>query len=113
MSQANSSINLTAPVVPPLTAGAAQLWAAVGAEFNRLSGLLQRGATFIWNNPSGATPQQTVAAMGTNAAALFQLSSLVCTLIGQITGTTPGIMPAGWTYVANSDGSVTLTPPTA
>jgi hypothetical protein len=111
MSQANSSINFAAPIVDPITAGAAQLWAAIGTEFNRISALLQRGAIFIWNNPSDATPQQTVAAMGTNAAALFQLSSLICVLIGQITGTTPSVMPAGWSYAANSDGTVTLTPP--
>jgi hypothetical protein len=46
-----------------------------------------------------------------NAAALFSLSALLCGLIGAISGTAPSPMPVGWSFTANSDGTVTLTPP--
>jgi hypothetical protein len=106
------AIDLSSSPVSPLTIGVNSFWARIQMEFSRLNSLLTDGSDLVWNN-SGATPQQVVAAFGTNAASLFQLSALLCGLIGGITGTTPNPVPTGWTITANSDGTVTLTPPTA
>jgi hypothetical protein len=105
-------IDLSSSPVSPLTISVNSFWARIQLEFNRLNGLLTDGSDLVWNN-SGATPQQVVAAFGTNAANLFQLSGLLCGLIGTISGTAPNPVPTGWTITANSDGSVTLTPPTS
>jgi len=80
-------------------------------EFRRLQGLLNQGAALVWNNPTGATPQQVVSTMGTQAASIFQLSSILCSTLGAITGSTIGAMPPGWSYTVNADGTVTLTAP--
>ena len=108
-----SSLASAISAAPPnaLNASTAAFWLRIGQTLGILQGLLSSGATLVWNNPGGATPQQVCDSFGTNAAALFQLSSLLCTLIGSITGTTPNPVPAGWTVIANSDGTVTLTPP--
>jgi hypothetical protein len=103
-------IDLSSSLADPLTISVNSFWLRIQAEFNRLNGLLNDGSGLVWNN-SSATPQQVVAAFGTNAASLFQLSGLLCGLIGAITGTTPNPVPTGWTITANGDGSVTLTPP--
>jgi hypothetical protein len=105
-------IDLSSSPASPLTMSVNSFWARIQLEFNRLNSLLTDGSDLVWNN-SGATPQEVVAAFGTNAAGLFQLSGLLCGLIGAITGTTPNPVPTGWTITANNDGSVTLTPPTA
>jgi hypothetical protein len=105
-------IDLSGSPVNPLTISVNSFWARIQLEFNRLNSLLTDGSDLVWNN-SDATPQQVVAAFGTNGASLFQLSGLLCGLIGAITDTTPNPVPSGWTITANTDGSVTLTPPTA
>ncbi|MGD0462178.1 MAG: hypothetical protein ABSB74_06795 [Tepidisphaeraceae bacterium] len=103
-------IDLSTSPVNPLTASVNSFWARIQIEFNRLNNLLNDGSNLVWKNP-GAVPHQVVAAFGANAASLFQLSALLCGLIGSITGTTPNPVPAGWTVTANRDGTVTLTPP--
>jgi hypothetical protein len=65
----------------------------------------------VWHNPT-ATPEQVVAALGTNAAKVFQLSVALCTLLVQAGATDiPTSVPTGWTYVVNADGTVVLTAP--
>ena len=110
MSNLASAITQAAPI--PLAAQTAQFWNQIQRVYNSLQSILQAGTNLVWNNPN-ATPQQVVAAFGTNAASLFQLSSLLCGLIGSVTGTTPNPVPAGWTITASADGTITLTPPTA
>ncbi len=104
-------INISPPPIDPNAQAAANLWQQVCNRYTRLQSLLNVGANFVWANPSGLTPQQAVAYLGTNAAAVFQLSGLLCGLIGTISGTTPSPMPPGWAFTANADGTVTLTPP--
>ena len=95
----------------PVTQGCNQLYTQINMEFRRLQGLLSQGATLVWSNPSGATPQQVVSTMGTQAATIFELSSILCSTLGAFTGSTIGVMPAGWSYTANADGTVTLVAP--
>jgi hypothetical protein len=72
------------------------------------------GYNLIWKNPK-ATPQEVIAALGTNAAAIFGLANLnistvssAATLGGAAAPAIPSI-PAGWTLTPNSDGSITPT----
>jgi hypothetical protein len=69
----------------------------------------------IWANPHGFTPQQVLTALGTNASLVFALSTLnaatvagAATICGKSAPALPGI-PAGYTAVVNSDGTVTVT----
>jgi len=89
-----------------------RLYRQIGNQYTQLQNLLNNGADFVWNNPDG-TAQQAVATLGTNAASVFELSNLLCGLIGSITGSTPSPMPVGWSYTANADGTVTLIAPTS
>jgi hypothetical protein len=102
------------PAVPtaPLAQSCSRLYAQIGAQLNQLQQLLANGTNLIWNNPA-ASPQAVVAAMGANAGSIFQLSGLVCGLIGAVTGAAPNPVPAGWSVVINADNTVTLTPPSA
>ena len=76
------------------------------------------GYNLIWNNRN-ATPQQVIAALGTDAAAVFQFAELNVNTVGSaatIGGVTPPTLPpipAGWTLAPNEDGSMTVTPPPA
>jgi hypothetical protein len=86
------------------------------AGFKSLQQFGLQGFNLIWNNRN-ATPQQVIAALGAEAAAVFALSALNNQTIAsaaQIGGVSPPNMPAiptGWTVTANPDGTVTLTPP--
>ncbi len=69
----------------------------------------------VWKNPA-ATPDKIVAAFGSQGQALFAKAAataayLVAMGAVDATGkpTIPTTMPTGWNYVANADGSVTLT----
>lgn len=79
----------------------------------------------LWNNPFGATPQQVLAALGTNAGRLFALSAeniRHVTACAQITGKTAADFgltaemsetpnaPNGnpWLVTINNDGTVTI-----
>jgi hypothetical protein len=69
----------------------------------------QNGYAQLWHNPLGLTPQQVLDLLGTNAQESFQQSyyigqwliSLGCDIVNDV--------PAGVTYTANADGSITLT----
>ena len=69
----------------------------------------------VWNNPT-VTPDKIVASFGTDGQQLFQISAATAQLltlcgVTGISTTMPtykadGVTP--WNYVANADGSVTL-----
>jgi hypothetical protein len=101
-------IALPSTATDPLTQSVQQLFNTINVEFNRLTYLLSTGAQLIWANPQGFTPQQVVANMSTNAAAVFEMSALLCPVLGAIIGTTPNPVPAGWSVTINGDGTVTL-----
>jgi len=99
------------------------------STLNLLSVALNRGITqrvntynqifnLIWNNAQGLTPQEVVAALGTNAAVLFALAaqeqSILPAAVAQVNPVATVSLPsppAGWTVTPNADGSVALTPP--
>jgi hypothetical protein len=63
----------------------------------------------VWNN-KGATPQQVLAALGTDAGQLFVLSEKLADILTTAGATDIATaVPASWTYVANADGSVAVT----
>jgi hypothetical protein len=84
--------------------------------FRNLQQFGQQGFNLIWNN-NNATPQDVIAALGTNAASVFALAALNNSTIASaasIGGVTPPNMPSvptGWTIAPNVDGTVTATPP--
>jgi hypothetical protein len=84
---------------------------SINFEYNRLVKLLNTGSTLVWNNDQGFTPQQVVSTMGQAGGSIFQLSSLLCGLLGAITSVTPNPVPVGWGVTINADNTVTLTPP--
>ena len=107
--------------MPVLNPSAAQI-AAQQVQNLSLSGFRslqqfgQQGFNLIWNN-ANATPQEVMAALGTNAASVFALAALNNATIASaagIGGVTPPSMPSiptGWTITPNNDGTVTVTPP--
>lgn len=80
--------------------------------FQMLKGTAMSLAQIVWANPEGLTPQEVLDAVGHDAAALFQVSSLVSQILAIATGEAPAaVMPPGWTYTINPDGTVAVTKP--
>jgi hypothetical protein len=52
--------------------------------------------------------QERVNQFGTDAVRLFRLSAMLAYVRYLVTGSVPNIMPAGWGYTENADGTVTL-----
>ena len=83
----------------------------VGAGGNRLFDLIRasylRNYQTVWANPA-ATPDKIIAALGTQAAAVFTHAEALADLLnGIIAGTVPTGYPTGWTVTFNTDGSAT------
>ena len=66
-------------------------------------------ANLFWNNPTGLTPQQVSEALGTSAAAFFAGSAAAATFRYQMTGIVPEIVPDGYSFTINTDGTVPIT----
>ncbi len=85
------------------------------AGYAAIKGAQIAGARLVWGNVDGTgegpTPEQAVAILGTDAVKWFQLSGLSAQIIAILDGAEPQIMPAGWNYTANADGTVTLIRP--
>lgn len=82
------------------------------AAYAAVKAALLKGKRNVWQNPA-ATPQQMVAAMGTRAATIFAASAASAQVISLADGVEFKVMPDGWGFQANPDGTVTLIPPTA
>ena len=63
--------------------------------------------TAVWHDPNSNSPTDIISAMGTQAAAIFNASAQLATLINTTGGNVPTTSPAGWTVTFNSDGSAT------
>jgi hypothetical protein len=94
---------------------AAQVIAGGNGLFNQIVAAYLRQYNAVWNNPN-ASPDLIVAAMGTQAVAVFEKSAATAAYLvamGAVDAegkpTIPTTMPAGWNFQANADGSVTLT----
>jgi hypothetical protein len=61
----------------------------------------------VWDNPQGLTPQEVMDSLGTSAAELFQLSSLLVTTVNTAQ---PDTLDASQPYefTINPDGTVTV-----
>jgi hypothetical protein len=108
MSVLNQTVNQASQAADQVRAITKQMYTTLGR------GGLQ-GYNLIWNNPN-ATPMEVVAALGTDAAAIFQFAVLnintiqAAATIGGVTATAiPGI-PSAYTIAFNQDGSATVTP---
>ena len=96
----------------PLPLAQASLNAAVARMQNNLASdmkLFYLLAGLIWNNSQGNTPQQMFTYLGTSAASLVTLCNAWVAFVGAYTGTTPQVVPSGYTLTTNSDGTVTVT----
>ena len=111
-------MSLFTPVIIPPPAPAPELVAAnkVIQQGNQLYTTLvsqyMQSYNLVWDN-SQATPDKIVAAMGTNANAIFIASAGLAAYLVSLGASVPLTMPkkadgTAWNYVANSDGSVTL-----
>jgi len=70
----------------------------------------QSGMAAMWDNlPEGVSAADVVAAMGTNAAELFDLSGKLAEFIGSLDASQVVSVPEGVSYVSNADGTVTIT----
>lgn len=76
----------------------------------------KQGYRMVWNNPR-ATPEEVIAALGTDAVEVFSLSSQLGTLLAAAVGNDmkkivehgiPTGVPEGYSYKANEDGTITL-----
>ena len=66
----------------------------------------------MWQNQQGLTPQQAFDALGTNAAELFQLSSVLVQAVNSVKPNT--LDPAQpYEFTVNEDGTVTVGDPVA
>ena len=77
----------------------------------------KQGFRQVWDNPR-ATPEEVVAALGTDAAEVFALSGQLSTLLAAAVGNDmkkiielgiPVGVPENYTYKVNEDGTLTLT----
>jgi hypothetical protein len=101
-------------------AAANQVRNIVRQQFQQLATSGIQGFNAIWRNPR-ATPAAVVAALGTDAAAIFQLAGLniqtvqAAAAIGGVAPPTIPEVPSSYTLTFNSDGSatLTLTPPSS
>lgn len=104
---------------------------ANGSAYSAIRGALYSGQELVWGNVAGEpgkgpTPEEVVATLGTDAAAWFMSARMAARQIAlaelsaqgvkvpseaQLEAAAPAVMPAGWTYVINADGTVTLNRP--
>jgi hypothetical protein len=69
----------------------------------------------VWSNSSGLTPQQVCDALGTDAAQLFAGAAKLSELLAMVAPSAASLSnvqlscPAGYSYTANADGTVTIT----
>ena len=95
-------------VVPIANRTAIQIVKNSNQLFQQLVSQYQQAYNNVWNNP-GATPDTIVAALGTNAQKIFMASAGLAAYLNSLGAGVVATMPSGWNYVANTDGSVTLT----
>jgi hypothetical protein len=75
--------------------------------------------TLVFGNRNARTPQQVITLLGTKAAGMFTSAEAAAAFIGLANAVDGGsnvvasVAPAGWAYVKNTDGTVTLSGPPA
>ena len=106
-------MSLLNPSINPAQVAANQVLYIIQSQFQQLARSGQQGFNVIWNNPN-ASPTDIIAALGTSAAAVFQLAGLNIQTVqaaATIGGTTPPSIPsvpAQYVLTFNQDGSATV-----
>jgi hypothetical protein len=106
----------TNPTRTPAQVAAQQILHIAKQQYLLLSRNGIQAYNLIWKNRI-ATPQEVVAALGTNAATVFGLADLYASTVqnaAKLDGSTPPSLPAvpsGYTVTINKDGTVTLVQP--
>lgn len=77
--------------------------------FNHGCAAFENMYRLVWNNPRGLSPQQVLNLLGVEAAKLFVLSYKLGELLNEAGAKINNAVPEGVTYVANADGTVTIT----
>lgn len=104
------------PVAPDKQA-AQQILRQARSLFQLILSHHKQGFRQVWDNPR-ATPEEVVAALGTDAAEVFALSGQLSTLLAAAVGNDmkkiielgiPVGVPENYTYKVNEDGTLTLT----
>jgi hypothetical protein len=97
-------------ITPTQLAG--QLHGKAYRQFQDNQALAVELSKFIWSNPANAQAQFNL--FGTNAAGLCVLASAYVAFVAAATASPPiSPMPEGWDVTPNSDGTVTVVPPTS
>jgi len=86
---------------------------SVAGSYNQLRAAFNNACQLVWENPYKMTPAEVLAALGTDAAALFAYSNAVVGLLNTAAAETgepviTAVVPDGVTYTLNADGTVTL-----
>lgn len=69
------------------------------------------GISILWNNYMGLTPQEVCDALGTDAAKIFRMHSLLTTYlvaVAEVDGISAEVSVPTNAFTANSDGTVTI-----
>ena len=107
----NPFVNPVTPPTPPTDAQKAAMVAervinTSGQLFNQLVDQYNRQYNEVWKHPH---PELVVAGMGTKAQLIFAASGGLAAYLNSLGAGVVATMPNIWDYVANEDGSVTLT----
>jgi hypothetical protein len=99
--------------VSPAQQAANQIKAMIGQQYRQLAQAQIMASNALWKN-RGATPEEIVAALGADAAAVFAFSDLMAqtlasaATIGGLPAPKSPLIPAGRTVTKNPDGTVTI-----
>lgn len=77
-------------------------------QWNQLGALFTQIADFIWNNPTGLTPQQAFDVFGTDGGSLCALSTAYLKFLADVGAPAQSPVPSNVTVTVNPDGTVTL-----
>ena len=95
--------------VPPEQLAAQSVVDNANSLLAMLTNRYQSAYNRVWNNKA-ATPDNIIAAMGTQAQAIFTHSAALAAFINSFGQTqVPAAPPAGWTVTFNADGSAAAT----
>jgi len=98
----------TSTAVTPAQREAAKIRADAFENFSRLVAAYEYGLKQFWDNPN-ATPAEIAAALGTDAAEVFQLHGTLATVIRQVKPNADISSASDYgTYTVNADGTVTV-----
>ena len=103
-----SDLFVVPTIVSPAQMAANQILRFGNQTVKQLTQFYTANYNAVWANPN-ATPPEVVTAMGTNAVKVFEASGSLAIFLNSLGADVVATMPTGWNFVANEDGSVTLT----